>query len=233
MTPMKFVFYFSLVALLALSSCNNDDDNTIPEISIEEQNTQDDASIQVFLDSYYLDDLGRLIAFDEDDSSDDDETPIRDHATALSDGVYYIVNPDIVAAGPSVTDVDTQTILLNYDFKTFYSGTNEEGEYLVTNYSTLVNTVNTTGLPSWNIPFFREDLEEDSSLTESFYEMEGFQEAIKHFQATEKEFEEPYVFQGAIIVPSRMAYARDSNVYSLYNAIAVISFELYDVKDDE
>ncbi len=229
---MKQFWVLSLCTLITLASCGSDDDDGVTQISLEEQNTQDDGAIITFLKSYYFDELGRVTEFDADDDSDDNETPLHDIAIPLESGVWYVKNDAVIASGPAVTNEDTQTILLNYNFQVF-SSINNEGEY---NYGSLVSyasTTSTTGLPSWDIPFFRKDLDEDSTYEESYYEMEGFQEAIKFFNSTEKALDELYTFQGAIIVPSRMNYARDANYYQMYNGIAVINFELYQVQDDE
>ncbi len=228
---MNRLLIISIFVLISLFSCNKDDDG-VTEISIEEQNTQDDGSIQTFLQEYYFDDLGRIKAFDEEDASDDEETPLIDMAQALNDGVYYVINPDVEASGAAITNVDTQKLLMHYDFKTFYSSRNEDS-YEVSSLGSAFNTINTTGLPTWNVAFYRKDLDEDSNYDESYYEMPGFKEAITHFHATDRSLEDPYIFQGVIIVPSRANYARNANYYGLYNQIAVISFEVYQVQDDE
>ncbi len=226
----RFLIYIILV-VLALYSCGNDDDGPV-EISIEEQNTQDDGAIQTFLQEYYFDELGRVVAFDDSDPDDDNETPLKDIALQVGDGVYYAMNQEVTPTGNMVTNVDTQKILLNYDLKIFNSA-HVEGEYTVNNFSSYTSTINTSGLPTWDVPFYRIDLEEDATNDESYYEMPGFKEAIVHFQSTNKQLEEPYIFQGVIIMPSRANFGRDPNYYGMYNSNAVISFEIYQVQDDE
>ena len=52
----------------------------------------------------------------------------------------------------------------------------------------------------------------------SYYEIEGFQEGIKQFKSCEIADVDNYNMQGVIIVPSRAAFARDSNVYDIPTA---------------
>ena len=65
----------------------------------------------------------------------------------------------------------------------------------------------------------------------SYYEIEGFQEAIKKFQAFDMPDDSNYNLQGVIIVPSRAAFARD--VHFNYTGLAyrnrsfVFNFQIY------
>ncbi len=229
---MKLNWILPLFAILLFASCNKDDDNGPTELSIEEQNIQDDGSIQTFLREYHFDDLGRVVKIEEDDTA---AVPLSDIAYELSNGVWYAKNNAVTAEGPKVTDIDHQKILLNYDFRIFSSGKDEEGNYTVNSYSSFFNTINTTGIPTWKVPFYRATQEQIDANGASYYEMPGFRQAIIYFNSTEKNIEDPYVFQGVIILPSRASYGRENNYLGsgFRNLVSVINFELYQVEDDE
>ncbi|MGZ5192746.1 MAG: hypothetical protein ACXWVV_02290, partial [Kaistella sp.] len=65
----------------------------------------------------------------------------------------------------------------------------------------------------------------------SYYEIEGFQEAIKKFQAYDIPDDSNYNLQGVIIVPSRAAFARDAHFnytgLAFRNRSFVFNFQIY------
>ena len=70
-----------------------------------------------------------------------------------------------------------------------------------------------------------------TTKTRAFYEMEGFQEAIKNFLSCELNDTDNYNLQGVIIVPSRAAFARDEHfaysAYSFRNRTFVFNFQVF------
>jgi len=65
----------------------------------------------------------------------------------------------------------------------------------------------------------------------SYYEIEGFREALQKFKAFDLPEDADYNLQGVIIVPSRAAFARDAhfnyNNISLRNRSFVFNFQVY------
>lgn len=91
---MKKIFLFLAVASLAVTSCRKDDDNstTTTEVSIETQNSYDDAAIKQFLKDNYFDAKGNIKAFSSTITTDDNEIPLENYSpVTLPSGVVYIV----------------------------------------------------------------------------------------------------------------------------------------------
>ena len=85
---------FLVIASLAITSCRKDDDNTntTETVSIETQNSYDDAAITQFLKKdNYFDARGNIVAFSSSITTDDNEKPLAGYSpTTLPSGVVYI-----------------------------------------------------------------------------------------------------------------------------------------------
>lgn len=227
---------------LALSACNNDDDNN--ELPQDEQNQVDDDAIIEYLEDHYFDPTRGLIKeFDSEDDSDDEYPNLRTQGTKLPSGVWVVKRPGMTAEGPSVQSNTTDSILISTQTHTFRASYEDlaDGE---TGYSSIVNlsawsTINTTGVPTWDPTYYYSVLTSsmtDNGLELSHFVIEGFVEGLKHFHSTQTDGSDLYDFQGAIIVPSRAAFGRDY-VYtggtlnnSVYRDLSfVFNFELHKV----
>lgn len=225
------VLFLLVGAVFFAVSCNNDDDS----ISTGERNRLDDEAIVKYLREHYFNSKGISTAFDDDDTADDAYTPLYDIATQDDMGYWYVKNPNVTATGRAITDNDNDSILLQYNLSYFKSYVNSE-EDDISDYPTptlISSTINTSGYPIWDPLFY---YGEDQSYDRKFYEIEGVVDGLKHFNSIPKEqYDLPAVdFQGLIIVPSRLAYARDgSQVISGIDLSIILNFELYQVTDRE
>lgn len=218
---MKKRWIYILLAGFAFQSCNNDDDAST--LTIAEQNAYDDQAIIEYMETHYFDERGNVIAFDDDDEDDDNEAKLSSYnPVTLPSGVVYLLRPDAQPdPGQSIGDTDIIEIMgVAYS----YVAEDNDGTIEFGSQGAFMNTISSGGSP-FEDPFFyyaQEDDLEDNEVERSYYEIEGFQEGIRYFKSCEISNEENYNLQGVILVPSRVAYARDSN---LFNST---SFDFYD-----
>lgn len=235
---MKKIFLFLAVASLAITSCRKDDETTAPEeVSIETQNSYDDAAIKQFLKDNYFDSRGNIVAFSSSITTDDNEKPLSDYSpVTLPSGVVYI-SRYTPTAGKSVEAKDV--LRLMHKTNTYVAVKGDDGVIKFGSQYVFRNTVDLTGTPEVDPAFYHVKnsvLSSDTykEKTRSYFEMEGFQEAIKLFKSCEISDSENYNMQGVIIVPSRAAFARDDHFayssYSFRNRSFVFSFQLYKAK---
>ncbi|MXV38151.1 hypothetical protein GO491_05590 [Flavobacteriaceae bacterium Ap0902] len=229
-----------LMVTMVFIGCSEDDDAPLTEELLPQdvRNTVDDEVMELILNDYYLNEQGKLTRFSDTDVSDDEEVPLRDLATYNPIGFWTVKRPDHSANGRRVVDVNTEKILLQYDMFTFMGRTNEARDS--TFYSPparFSSTINATGYPSWDPNFYYKPLSEaeiENNVERSWYEIEGFQEGIRLFNASNKEADaQPFVdFQGLVIIPSRLAFGRERNAFGLRpDQSVIINFELYKVED--
>lgn len=236
----RFVF-LTFVFILTAIGCAEDDNN----YDQNEQNSLDDYAIEEFLKDYYFGEKGKITFYDANDETDDDEPSLYELGQKMSNGIWIIKNPNVAATGPSVINNDTDQILIS--FQTFYFSSG-----LINNYEDIVygglglhsSSINELGEPVFDPSFYYADLNPDNENDlESYYEIEGFVEAIKQFNATETSGVGAFNFQGVIVVPSRLAFGRDlaytgettttgnRNLSSQYvDASFVFNFELHQVQ---
>ena len=96
---MKKLFILVAVgSLVAVTSCNHDDDNndnSTSNVDIATQNSYDDAAIKTFITSNYLDAKGNIKAFSSTDAADDNYPNLTTYnPVTLPSGVVYIVIPN-------------------------------------------------------------------------------------------------------------------------------------------
>lgn len=231
---MKKTFLYLALASVAIISCRNDDNvEAIEEVTIETQNTYDDQAAQNFLETHYLDAKGNikdLVSTDNVNVKLADLNPVK-----LPSGVIYIMRPGAQPnPGTTVGQYDLLRLMSN---STTYVATNTDNKVAYSSQSTFRNTISGTGIPEVNPAYYyveREVLDKATVPQEkqrSYYEIEGFQEAIKKFQAYDIPDDSNYNLQGVIIVPSRAAFARD--VHFNYTGLAfrnrsfVFNFQIY------
>lgn len=226
MNYIKFIALFAGLSF-AFLSCSNDD-----EVTQEDQNNLDNQAIANLLSDYYLDPVrGRVLPFDPDDEEDDAFPSLQSLAVQDPSGYWYIINPNVTPEGPQLTNNATDSILITYDLRQFRATTEAEN-----GFGGLVafrNTINTTGTPVWDPNFYFSGLTE-AQISETqrpeFFEIEGIVDGLTKFRATNSDFAEGFTFQGVIIVPSRLAFARDVNLQNVPRDISfVLMFEVHKV----
>ncbi|KQR92673.1 hypothetical protein ASG01_12325 [Chryseobacterium sp. Leaf180] len=236
---MKKIFLYILAGSLCFSACKKDDEiETYKEpedISI--QNSYDDISIEKFLGENYLDAQGNIKAFSATDASDDNETKLKDLNPApvkLSSGVIYIVRN---GAQPNPgTEIKTENVMRIMMRARTYLAANTDGNTAFFNTSDFAgySSLDGSGTPIVDPAFFYARKVLTDLNPRSYYEIEGFQEAITKFRAFDLDDSANYNLQGVIIVPSRAAFARDNhssfgvqgtNIYR--NKTFVFNFQVY------
>lgn len=223
-----------LSVFVLFSSCRNDDDglDLLPQA---EQNDLDDRAIVKFLEEHYFNEVGKVIKFSDAISSDDNETPLIEIAEMHPTGYWFVHKPNFEATGRKITNVENDSILIQYDLNGFVARQRDDSAFYSTPTS-ISTTINTTGYPIWDPAFYYTDISNMNNAQKKWYEMEGLQEGLKEFHSTNKSASDlPAVnFQGLVIVPSRLVYQRDYNVFNLGPDTSVyFNFELYQVIDRE
>jgi len=236
---MKKILLFLTFTSLILSSCRKDDDNTTttPEVSLETQNSYDDEAIQKFLKDNYFDSRGNIVAFSSTSTTDDNEKPLSDYnPVKLNSGVIYISrytpnNGKAIAA--------TDKIRIMHNTQTYVAVKGSDNVVKFDSKYPFRTTIISSGTPEIDPAYYhvrtsvlnKYNTDNNTTKTRSFYEMEGFQEAIKNFQSCEIADDANYNLQGVIIVPSRAAYARDEHFafssFSFRNRTFVFNFQVY------
>jgi len=206
---LLYVILFSLFA----QSCSTDDEVAV--ISETEQATQDDTAIVNYLAKYYFQaNTGKVKAFDSTITTDDNYTPLSQIAVKLPSGVWYAQNPEVTANGVSVSSSYDKKLLMNYDMYIFISSKNDDGTISYGSPNSPYISTLTSGTAKWDNNFYLHTLsatEVTNGVTESYYEMPGLQEGLKYFKTTERTVSDIPIFQGVIVVPSRLVYGRNSN----------------------
>ncbi|MCW3162400.1 hypothetical protein [Chryseobacterium oryctis] len=241
---MKKIFLYILAGSLCFTACKKDGDDTPTYVEPEDiatQNSYDDQSIQKFLDNNYLDSQGNIKAFSSTDTSDDNEKKLSElNPITLPSGVVYIVRagaqPEDSSPPVTGTTIGEKDILTILSKTTTYLAANTDGNVAfiagtsMSGYSPLEGS----GSPFKDPMFYyvkKNVLTSDTSKDKNYYEIEGFQEAIRKFKAFNQDNGAPYNLQGVIIVPSRAAFARDAHYnysgYSFRNRSFVFNFQVY------
>ncbi len=234
---MKKIFLCLAVCTVALNSCKRDnDDDTAPEVSIETQNDYDNLAAAKYLQEHYLDTKGNIKAFDDDDTSDDNYTKLADFSVTLPSGVIYAIRP-AVQPEPG-TNIGTNDILrLMANIET-YVATKTDDVVSFNSLSTFRNTISTGNVdidPAYyyvkNSVLKAYNDKNNTTYDHSYYEIEGFREALQYFKAFDIPDESDYNLQGVIIVPSRAAFARDAHYnytgISFRNRSFIFNFQIY------
>lgn len=230
---MKKIFLYSAVSLLLLSACRTDETSSAQQVSIETQNSYDDQAIQKFLNDYYLDAQGKPVKFSAADTSDDNYPKLSSYnPVKLASGVVYLVRPN--AQPTAGTTPGSSDILRIMTIANAYIARKADDVVSFEGALTFRNTVEGSGVPEVD-PFYyyaKKSLREAVGKDRSYFEIEGFREAIQQFQSFNQPDGASYNMQGIIFVPSRAAYARDANVNDAATAkftdrSFIFTFQLY------
>ena len=236
---MKKILLYSTALLLALSSCRKEDEPTEtykePE-TLEVQNSYDDQAIQKFLTAHYLDTQGNIKAFSETDAADDNYTKLSDMGrVTLPSGVVYIVRPG--AQPDPGTAIGSSDIIRLMSRSISYVAISTDGNVTFASPFSFKSTIDGAGVPEVDPSYYYvkqsvlDAATADVAKQRSYYEIEGFREALQHFRAFDLTDDSGYNLQGVIIVPSRAAFARDPHYnhsgYSMRNRSVVFNFQVY------
>jgi len=237
---MKKILLGIALSVVVLQGCkkDRDEEEVVPEISVEDQKTYDDAAAKDFLTKNYLNSKGVITPFDDTVTTDDNEKKLIDYDyKTLPSGVIYIVRP---GAQPDPGKVVGTTDVISFmQITKTYLATKTNDKIAYSNETTFVNNVTSSGIPSLDPAYYyvkqsvldKYNTDNKTSYTRSFYEIEGLQEALKNFNAFDLDNSAEYNMQGVIIVPSRAAYGRDDSVYGVYrNRSFVFNFQLYNTR---
>jgi hypothetical protein len=238
---MKKIFLYILAGSLCLSACKKDDDEPAykepDDISV--QNDYDNQSITKFMNDNYLDAQGNIKAFSSTDTSDDNEIKLINLPyETLPSGTIYIVRTGAqpsASEGQTIGNDDIITIMMR---SKSYLAVNTDGNVAFPGGANFLNTINGSAIPAVDPMFYYvkkkilTDATTDAAKQKSYYEIEGFKEALQKFKAYNNlPGASPYNLQGVIIVPSRAAFARDPYFNytgtSLRNNSFVFNFQVY------
>lgn len=242
---MKKIFLYILAGSLCFSACKKDDEiETYKEPEdIAVQNSYDDQAIKKFMNDNYLDAQGNIKAFSTTDTSDDNEKKLIDLPyQTLPSGTIYIMRDGAqptAAEGKTIGNSDMLTLMIRTNA---YLAGSTDGNVSFISSLPISNTINGSALPLVDPLYYyvkksiRVAATTGVAQQRSYYEVEGFREAIQKFKAfNDLPSEHPYNLQGVIIVPSRAAFARDPHYpynpqYSLRNYSMVFNFQVYGTK---
>lgn len=243
---MKKIFLYILAGSLCFSACKKDDEvETYKEPEdISVQNSYDDQAIKKFMSENYLDAQGNIKAFSTTDTSDDNEKKLIDLPyQTLPSGTIYIVREGAQPDPATAKTIGSKDILTMMIRTNAYLAINTDGNVAFAAALPITNTINGNGLPIIDPMYYYvkqsvlDAATTDAAKQRSYYEIEGFREAIQKFKAFDNlPNSSPYNLQGVIIVPSRAAFARDphypySTQYSLRNYSMVFNFQVYKRQD--
>ena len=230
---MKKTFLFLALASIALTSCRKDEEDVIPEVNIETQNNYDNEAALKFLDTHAFDAKGNLKDYVETDTTMVKLASLS--PITLPSGVIYVVRP---SAQPSPgSNIGSTDIIKLMSTTVTYVATNTDGKVAFTSPYVFRNTIAGSGIPELDPAYYYveqsvlDNATGDLAKQRSFYEIEGFSEGLQKFKAFDLADESNYNLQGVIIVPSRLAFARDAHFN--YSGIAfkdrsfVFNFQVY------
>ncbi len=230
---MKKLFLYSCLVLAAVACRKEDDVETYKEPdNIETQNAYDDQAIQKYMETHYLDDRGIIVPFSDSDPSDDNNTKLSQmNPKTLPSGVVYIVRPN---AQPNPgTAIGSTDIIRLMTKTTSVIAMETNGNVSFSNPVAFRSTVDGSGVPEVDPKYyFVSDAEANTAgKPKSYFEIEGFKEALQHFRAFNMDDVDNFNMQGIIIVPSRAAFSRDNHYphvsYSMRNRSLVFNFQVY------
>lgn len=193
---------------LILFSCNRDDDKG-PNYTEEELAILDDQALEKVLQDYYFGLAGKITKYDDIEGNADDAYPnLATYATKLPNGVWIVLHPSVTPSTPYIQPNDS--LLVHFQAFSFKSERDSQGNGTYKTLSIPNNRFSSlvgAAVPIWD-PFFIHAPMYNTDDLPKYYEIEGIKDALVHFKPTQKEIGDPYFFQGVILVPSRLAYAR-------------------------
>lgn len=208
-----------MIGAVGFTSCKSDtDDELVAEVvAIDTQNSYDDQAAIKFMKENYFDPQGKIVAFSATDPSDDNYPSLYSYnPVTLPSGVIIVKRPSAEPIPGKVIN-DKDVLRLTSISTTFVARSGAEGPIYSAQQS-FKNTIMGSGVPEVDPTYFYTKNAQLNGKDRSYYEIEGFQEGIKQFKSCEIADVDNYNMQGVIIVPSRAAFARDSNNYDIPTA---------------
>lgn len=229
----KILLYSALATLMFTASCRKDE---VEVIAIETQNTYDDQATERFLTEHYMDDQGNLLQYSTTSTDDDNEPSLATYPKEkLASGVTIVTRPS-AQPNPGKTIGSSDILTLMHRTITYVARKGDDGTVKFLAGSPMVNTIGGSGVPEKDPFFYYAAKKVRNGRDRSFFEIEGFREAIQKFKSCEIPETSNYNLQGVIIVPSRAAYARDSNPFDQGNVVFhdrsfIFNFQVYKTED--
>lgn len=230
---MKKLFLIALASLAIVSCRDESTPEQIKKVSVETQNSYDDQAATKFLETHYLDAKGNIKEWKETDAAQVKLSALN--PVKLPSGVIYVVRVGVQPEpGTTIGTTDVISLMTN---ATTYLATETDGKVAYNSQFAFKNTIAGTGVPETDPAFYyvKESVltkaTTDAAKQRSYYEIEGFREALQKFKAFNIPASDNYNLQGVIIVPSRAAFARDAHFnytgVSLNDRSFVFNFQVY------
>ncbi|WP_417430561.1 hypothetical protein [Halpernia sp.] len=233
---MKKIILGFVLLTMTLNSCKTDSSEDLPVAPVYDaatQNSYDDQAIVKFLSDYYMDARGNIKPFTSTDVPSATKVKLADlNPVTLPSGVVYIMR---VGAQPtSGTTIGTTDIIRLMSNSLTYQATNTNNVIAFTSPQTFRNGVTGSGVPEVDPGYYytkQSIVDAGDVKSHSYYEIEGFGEALRKFQAYNIPDSDNYNLQGVIIVPSRAAFGKDPHFnysgYSLNDRSFIFNFQVY------
>lgn len=246
---MKKILFAFLLVLVVLGACKEDDylTPTFPQLDQTEQNKYDDEAIAAYLENTYINSRGKLTESKTDINNDSiNNRKLADlNPITLPSGVVYIIIPD--AQPTSGSNVMPDDFLQFQQVGTTMRAVKTDNKIQFANQLSFFNTIDGSGVPLSDPQWYhvkqsvldaakakadKDPTEDNKARTKkSYYEIEGFQEAIQKFKSFNLPEDADYNLQGIIIVPSRAAFAKEPHFnyvgIGLNDFSFVFNFQLY------
>lgn len=232
----KIIFGFAFLTL-ALISCEDDtlEFEEAVVLDIATQNSYDDTAIAKFLDEHYLDSKGNINEFNTVVVPSVDRVKLSSlNPITLPSGVVYIKRANAQPnPGKSIAVSDSLKLM---SLSTSYLARSVDNVIGFTSPQIFSNTIGGSGIPQVDPLFYyvsNNILVTNPSTSKSYFEIEGFGEALRNFSAFDIPDSNDYNLQGVIIVPSRAAFAKDpyfdyvGGLYGLNDRSFVFNFQVY------
>ena len=211
---MKKILLYIIIGSVSFTSCKSDstDEEVAEVVSIDTQNSYDDQAAIRFLKESYFDPQGKIVAFSATDPSDDNYPSLYTfNPVTLPSGVIIVKRPTAEPIPGKIIN-DKDVLRLTSVSSTFVAESSADGP-IFSRQQNFRNTITNSGVPEVDPTYFYNKIGALNGKDRSYYEIEGFQEGIKKFKSCEIADVDNYNMQGVIIVPSRAAFARDTNAY--------------------
>lgn len=235
---MKKIFLYLLLGSIALTSCRKDPTIiTEPELDAATQNSYDDQAAHRFLEEHYFDEKGNVQSFTDVIKPDSTHVKLSLlNPVTLPSGVVYIMRDGAQPTnGKTVTATDSIKIMQN---AIAYKATKTDDDGIAfRKVFPFVNTISGSGIPEVDPLYYYvkqkylNDATTDAAKLRSYYEIEGFKEALMKFQSFDIPDSHDYNLQGLIIVPSRAAFGKDPHFnysgISFKDRSFIFNFQLY------
>ena len=232
---MKRIILVATAAVLTLSSCRKDDPTVQTSVDIATQNAYDDQAAARFLTENYLDNQGNIVPYSATSTADDNIPSLATmNKETLPSGVIIIRRANAQPAnGKSIGATDVIRIM--HRTKALLAR-EKDGIVQYVSGEEFKNTLGGSGTPEVDPFYYYAKKSVRGTHDRSYFEIEGFREALQTFKSAELPDDANYNLQGVIIVPSRAAYARDANVFDrvdmkFNDRTFIFNFQVYKTSD--